>query len=127
MRMRRRGVAILFVASMSMVILPTAGLAIDAGVLFVLQERLSAAVDAAAAAAGRASTPEAAHDAARRFFEANFPAGYLGSSSHRDLRIEQKEGRTLITATIQAPVYLLRLVRAEGPMLTSQAVSTPLN
>ncbi len=123
MKQRRRGIAILFIASMLMVILPVAGLAIDAGMLFVIQERLSAAVDAAATAAGRAQGPEAAHDAARRFFEANFPPGYLGTTPARDLRIENKQGRIEVTAAVQAPIYLLRLIRAEGPTLTSQSAS----
>lgn len=125
MRTRRRGVAILFVASMLMVILPAAGLAIDAGLLFVIQERLSAAVDAAAMAASRASSPNAAHDAARRFFEANFPPGYLGTSSQPDLQIEQHQAALKITATLRAPIYLLRLVRPEGPLVRAQALLVP--
>lgn len=126
MRTRRRGVAILFVASMLMVILPVAGLAIDTGLLFVIQERLSAAVDAAATAASRASGPEAAHDAARRFFEANFPPGYLGTASEPDLQIEQHQAAIKITATLQAPIYLLRLVRPEGPVVRASNSSHPL-
>jgi Flp pilus assembly protein TadG len=122
MRHGRRGIAILSAAAILMVIIPFAGLAVDAGILFVLQERLSAAVDAAAVAAARGVSAEVASDTARRFFEANFPAGYLGSKSEsRDLQITLGNGQIQLAATVKAPVYLLQLVRAEGPRLTARA------
>src|ERR1700733_912172 len=63
------------------------GLAVDVGSIYMIRARLSAAVDAAALAAGRSvnlanDVPTATTNAtntAQQFFSANFPAGYLNS------------------------------------------------
>ncbi len=84
---RPRGqIAILFAISL-VVLIGMIGLAIDAGRAYGVRAKLSAAVDAAALAAGRAlsigATPAErianAQAAGARYYAANFPDGYLGA------------------------------------------------
>lgn len=86
---RERGIAVLIVAVSMLVLIPVLGLAIDGGVAFVVRTRLSAAMDSAALAAGRginldstvALAQAQAITQATNFFNANFPPGYLNTSS----------------------------------------------
>jgi len=79
-------ILITFVATF--VLVPIIGLAIDGALLFWMKARLSAAVDAAALAAGRSlnvGADEAAQEAnaklvAQQYFAANFPAGVMRST-----------------------------------------------
>jgi Flp pilus assembly protein TadG len=97
-RRNQRGIALILNAIMLIFTVAVVGLATDVGVMYMIKGRLSAAVDAAALAGGRAislsgssndpnctSTDPlvqakcSATDAAKAFFTANFPKGYLGS------------------------------------------------
>src|SRR3546814_11873779 len=55
------------------------GIAIDTSVAYNVKSRLSAAVDAAALAGARAFASPTRDADIEKFFEANFPAGYLDS------------------------------------------------
>jgi Flp pilus assembly protein TadG len=55
------------------------GLAIDGAILFWVKARLSAAVDAAALAAGRNPTADA-NSTAQQYVYANFPSGWMGTA-----------------------------------------------
>ena len=82
-RRRQRGTTLLLVSTMlPLVLLPIVGLAIDGTVLFIVQAKLSSAVDGAALGSGRllgtnANTAEIAGE----FLRANFPNHYWGSSN----------------------------------------------
>jgi Flp pilus assembly protein TadG len=86
---RERGIAAYLTAIFMLVMIPIVGLAIDGGFAFVIRTRLSAAADASALAAGRginlASTVAAAQaqatSQATAFFNANFPSGYMNTST----------------------------------------------
>jgi Flp pilus assembly protein TadG len=86
-RQKQRGVVLLIHGLMLIATIATVGLAVDVGTIYLIKARLSAAVDAAALAAGRSvnlanTVPQAqaqATAAAQQFFNANFPAGYLNS------------------------------------------------
>src|SRR5580658_3769509 len=92
---REKGIAYILVTIFLFVMFPIVGLAIDGGFAFVVRTRLSAAADAAALAAGRSvnlSSTVAAADAqattaATAFFNANFPSGYLNTSTVASTRI----------------------------------------
>ncbi|HVN82428.1 MAG TPA: VWA domain-containing protein [Terriglobia bacterium] len=81
-----KGIVLFYFAGVLVVMLLFAGLAIDLGRGYVIKAQLTKAVDGAALAAARAlnnsSTPE--KDEAIRIFRANFPSGYLGTSSVTD-------------------------------------------
>src|SRR5271170_4392845 len=88
-RERQRGAAIVIFSLLAVtVILPMVGLAIDGGILYVLQAKLSQGCDAAALAGGRnlnngndpttqTTNSEATMTA---FFNANFPSGTWNSN-----------------------------------------------
>jgi Flp pilus assembly protein TadG len=80
---RESGAVLVLVAGSLVVLLLFSGMTIDLGRAYILKAQLSKAVDGAALAAARAlsttTTPE--RDEAIRIFLANFPNGYLGTSS----------------------------------------------
>src|ERR1039457_1779949 len=90
-RKRQKGFALIYVTMMAaFVLIPMAGLAIDFGMLYNIKARLQTAVDAAAIGAGymlHASTNlqdpvqiAAIQNAAQRYFNANYPPHYFGST-----------------------------------------------
>jgi Flp pilus assembly protein TadG len=80
---RERGIAVMLTAFLLVFTIPAVGLAIDAGVLYLVRSKLSSACDAAALATARnlnlglTLEDQQANAIARgtAFFNANFPAG----------------------------------------------------
>lgn len=91
-RSKQRGSIVIMVALSLAVLLAAVGLAVDSGVAYTVRDKLNAATDAASLAAARAVSQgkdetaqrNNAQQAAMRFFYANFPAGYLGSTATLD-------------------------------------------
>jgi Flp pilus assembly protein TadG len=119
---KEKGMVLVLVAALLVLLLLFSGLAIDLGRAYVVQGQLTKAVDGAALAAGRAlssgSTPE--KDEASRIFRANFPDGYLGTSSVTDpatdpnffsKTYDAESGANIITVRAQAklPVTFMKL------------------
>ena len=113
---RQRGAVAIMVALSMLVLLGAVGLAIDAGLAYMVKARLNAAVDSAALAGARAVTSGAsqadqvasAQAASARFFAANIPSTYLSSNPNLlGTTVTFNAG----TATID--------VRAEAPMPVS--------
>ncbi|MEM9682765.1 MAG: pilus assembly protein TadG-related protein [Pseudomonadota bacterium] len=79
-RDRRGGVAT-FLAATVIPLVAFVGLAVDTGRGYLMKTRLNYALDAAALAGGRVMFDAAARDAAvDKFFNANFPTGYMGAT-----------------------------------------------
>ncbi|WP_151637706.1 VWA domain-containing protein [Noviherbaspirillum aerium] len=87
---KAQGGQVFIILALSLVVLVGAlGLAVDSGLGYLIKARLNAAVDAAAVAGARAvvhgdneaEQRQQAETAARNFFAANYPAGYLGSTA----------------------------------------------
>jgi len=109
-------------AIMLLFTLPAVGLAIDAGLLYVVRGRLTSACDAASLATARnlnvgltlAAQTSAALARGDAFFRANFPDGYLGTSGTvPTFTLAQTNLSTLTvttTATTTAPLYFMRIV-----------------
>jgi len=82
----RKGFVSVYIAFSSFLLIPMAGLAIDFSVLYSVKARLQTAVDAAAIGSGntlnRGSVMDtvAINDVALRFFNANYPTKYWGST-----------------------------------------------
>jgi Flp pilus assembly protein TadG len=122
-RSRNRGVSIIIVTLSIMLIIPLVGLAIDLSMLYLIKTKLLSAVDAAVLAGTRALGQGAdagaqragAQTAATKFFQANFPSGFWGTSnlvfptpSVDDTTIPNY--RTVsATASVRAPLYFLRV------------------
>jgi Flp pilus assembly protein TadG len=88
-KQKQRGAVSIIVAASIVLLIGVIGLAVDAGMGYMVKAKLDAATDAAAIAAGEAVTTgsnQAAQSAnaiaaANTFFAANYPAGYLGTTA----------------------------------------------
>jgi Flp pilus assembly protein TadG len=110
-----------------MVIIPLVGLAIDLSMLYLIKAKLLSATDAAVLAGARAlsrgadpaSQRAGAQTAANKFFHANFPDGYWGSTNLTFPTpvvddVSTPNYRTVTaTASAQAPLYFLRVFGQE--------------
>lgn len=119
-RRRERGIAIMLTAVMLFVLVPVAGLALDAVLLYALKAKLSTAADAAAIAAARslnvgmtlAEQEAEARQRALDFFRANFPNNAYNTSNHAvNVTVAETAFRTrtvTVNAAINAPQYFMR-------------------
>jgi Flp pilus assembly protein TadG len=115
-----RGVTLIYMAIFLTTGLLFTGLAVDSGRAYVVKAQLTKAVDGAALAAARnlhSGDPEAE---AARIFKANFPAGYLGTSTVTDPTTDpdffqtqtiRETGVNIVTvqATAVVPTTFMRL------------------
>jgi Flp pilus assembly protein TadG len=123
-RRSERGIIILTFAVSFVFLVLFVGLAVDGGMLYLTKVKLQSAGDAAALAAARSlnlsSTQSGqttdAQNAATNFFRANFPSGYLSSSSNSiTTNLAYGTGslaNTLnikTTASTSAPTYFMRV------------------
>ncbi len=119
----RRGISVITVTLALCVIIPLVGLGVDLSILYLIKAKLLAAADAAVLAGARALSQGAdaaaqrlnAQAAAVKFFNANWPAGFWGTSNlsfptptvddttHTDYRT------ITATAYVDAPLYFLRV------------------
>jgi Flp pilus assembly protein TadG len=146
---REKGIAYILFTIFMFVLLPIIGLAIDGGYAFVIRTRLSAAADSAALAAGRginlASTVTAAQaqatTQATNFFNANFPSGYMNTSTVASTRVitptftvnEDTSGHPTGVLTIsmfvsvQAPTYFMRWLGINSLTINDMGTATRKN
>ncbi len=124
-----RGVAVALTAGMLTFVVPAVGLAIDASLLYGVRARLSMAADAAALAAARSLSngltlgeqETAAVATANRFFNANFPDGYLYSTGRTvGVTVAETGVRTrtvTVDVAVNAPSYFLRYLGRDSTLL----------
>jgi Flp pilus assembly protein TadG len=79
-----RGFVLVYMAAVLALLMVVTGLAVDSGRAYVVKAQLSKAVDGAALAAARSLNSGNPRAEATQIFKANFPAGYLGTSSATD-------------------------------------------
>lgn len=131
----RKGFVSVYLAFSSLLLIPMAGLAIDFSVLYNVKARLQTAVDAAAIGSGSTLNRGAAMDTvaitdvAQRFFDANYPAGYWGSSAVFPVSITPVQGalgvRTItINASEHVPMLFLRIVGVSQSTVAATAQVT---
>jgi Flp pilus assembly protein TadG len=137
----QRGFAMMYSAIVLTVLTVFCGLAVDATVLFLVNAKLSSAVDAAALAGARSvdlqntfsAAKTQATTAAQNFFLANFPNGYLGSqpinmATNFSASFTQSATTGLLTvsinASVQAPVYFMRILGFQNITVSSAGSAT---
>ena len=116
----QKGIAVLVTTAGIFTMLPFVGLAIDAGFLYAVKAKLSAATDAAALAAARslakgeslAEQESSAQARARAFFDSNFPDGYL-MTTNKDVSVSVSETayrtRTVrVNSAVDAGLFFMR-------------------
>jgi Flp pilus assembly protein TadG len=125
---RRRGSIMVMFTLMLPVLMMMVGLAIDRTMLFIVEAKLDASVDAAALGAGRllgttANTPEIAGE----FLAANFPASYWGSYAFTPT-ITSTDVLSLHTimvgASVKVPLLFMRMFGPGYNLVTSYAQAT---
>lgn len=99
----QRGGVVIFVALSMIAFFALAGVATDSGRGYLLQARLSHALDAAGLAGGRIMLLPERDDDIRTYFNANFPPNYLGSSVEGPF-IEADEDKESLTLTARATI-----------------------
>jgi Mg-chelatase subunit ChlD len=117
-------------------LLPAAGLAVDVGMMYLVQSLLSAAADASTLAGARALS-RGSDDAAQRanaettasaYFHANFPAGYLWTNNMQVTSRAATDGTFLrsitTTASVNLPLIFMRLFRVDGTTVRASAKAT---
>lgn len=121
---KQTGHVFIIVALSLVVSIGCVGLAIDSGLGYMVKAKLNAAVDSAALAAVRAVAQgdtegiqrANAQAAAQKFFAANYPAGYLGSSATFPVPTvtfgQNRPGEILVntSATASLPVTFMRVL-----------------
>lgn len=119
---RESGTAVILTGLMLLFTIPAVGLAIDAGVLYVVRARLASACDAASLATARnlnlgitlAEQEVAAKARGAAFFTANFPDSYMSTSgTQKTITLAQLNASTITvttSATTNAPLYFMRLL-----------------
>jgi len=132
---QRRGFVTIYVTLTSLVLIPIAGLAIDMSVLYNVKARLQAAVDAAAIGSGsmlqrstdltNATQVNSIKNAAQRFFNANYPASYWGSTQVYYDSTPSEDGTRVRTIYVHAaydvPMLFLRVVGVTNSRVAAQA------
>lgn len=131
MSRREKGLAVAMTAAMLSFVVPAAGLAIDASLLYGIRARLSMAADASALAAARslssgltlAEQEASAVSTADRFLNANFPNGHLYTTSRvRTISVAETAARTrtvTVDISVNAPSYFLRYLGRNATSLRS--------
>ena len=126
-----RGVALVYTAVLLTVLLIFTGLAVDSGRAYVVKAHLTKAVDGAALGAARNLNSGDPRGEARRISLANFPNGYLGTSSVTDpysdpnffdLTTDVSTGVNVVTvkATAVLPTTFMRLGNFNTVTVTSE-------
>jgi Flp pilus assembly protein TadG len=95
----QRGYALVYMSVVLAVLLIFTGLAVDTGRAYVVKAQLSKAVDGAALAAARNLNSGNPRNEAVTIFKANFPAGYLGTSSSTDPTSDANFFKSAVDAT----------------------------
>lgn len=106
-----RGAVAVMAALVLVPILGLVGLGVDAARAYLVEAKLSQALDAAALAGGRVMFSDSRDDDVRRYFHANLPDGYLGARLSDVAITADASGETLtVTASATLDTALMRLL-----------------
>ncbi len=131
-RTRRRGATlILFSLMIPTLIIPLVGLGMDATMLYIIQAKLSAAVDGAALGAGRLlGTSANTSEIAEEFLNANFRADNTPGFWHAtnlvpDIHVTLGITKTIrINATVDVPLFFAQIFGQKTATVAASAVAT---
>jgi Flp pilus assembly protein TadG len=119
---------ILFTTMVPAVLIPLVGLAIDASKLYIVQAKLSSAVDGAALGAGRLLGTDAnTTEIAGEFLNANFPTGFWGTTSFTPNIQFTKSfimNQITVSATVEVPLLFSRIFGQSQSLVAASAVAT---
>src|SRR5688500_11289828 len=107
-----RGYVLIYMAFIVTALLLFSGVAVDAGRAYIVKAQLSKAVDGAALGAARNLNGGDPRGEAGRIFMANFPGGYMGTTS--------------VTSPGEAGFYKLETISASGVNVVTVSASATL-
>jgi Flp pilus assembly protein TadG len=131
----QRGFALVYMAALLTTLLLATGLAVDSGRAYVVKAQLSKAVDGAALAAARSLNSGNPRAEAVQIFKANFPQGFLGTSSVTDpttdpnffnSAVNAASGVNVVTVTASAilPTTFMRIANFNEVTVASTGEAT---
>ena len=129
-RRKRGNIMVLFALLVPTIMVPLVGLAIDGSITYVVQAKLSAAVDGAALGAGRLlGTAADPAEIAGEFLNANFQSGVGGFWGATNLvkSISYTNGTTktiAIDAHVNVPLLFLRVIGQKMATVSAAATAT---
>ena len=104
-------------------VLGIVGLAADAGRAYLVQSRLSQAVDSAALAGGSAITAAHRDEDINKYFLGNFPSGYLDSTLEPlTISVNQIQGTVEVTARASVPTSFLKILTIDQVTVSARSV-----
>ena len=125
-KQNEEGTAIVLLGFAVFVLVGAAGLAFDAGRGYMLNARLSQAVDAAALAGGRSLSIGSGgefKDIIKKYFKANLPDGYMGATvPEPTIKLNADGDRIEVTATATVPTTLMRVLGNKSMEIGARAV-----
>jgi len=125
-----RGFVLVYMAAILVVLLTVSGLAVDAGQAYLVKAQLSKAVDGAALGAARNLNGGDPSGEATRIFNANFPAGYLGTTGTGaptfSLTTDAASGVNVVSvgASATMPTSFMKVADIPSVTITSSAQAT---
>ena len=134
-RTGQEGFVLVYMAVVTTVLLLFTGLAVDSGRAYLVKAQLTKAVDGAALGAARMLNTGDPRGEAARIFKANFPTGYLGTSSATDpttdpnfftSQVVPASGVNIVTVTASAnlPTTFMQLGNFYNMRVTSSGEAT---
>jgi Flp pilus assembly protein TadG len=131
---KQDGFTLVYLAGMLTFLTLCTGLAVDTGRAYVVKAQLTKAVDGAALGAARALNSGDPRGAAGRIFRANFPSGYLGTTSVTDSNapgffnssVVPATGVNIVTVTASAnvPTTFMKVVNLNSVTVSSTGEAT---
>jgi Flp pilus assembly protein TadG len=121
----QRGAVMLIVGLAIIPLFAVIGLSIDAGRGYLLKSKLSYAIDAAGLAGGRAFDSDLREQDIMMFFDANFPAGYMGSElapGNPVITFNDAENTITIQATATMPTRFMSVVGVPDMTISARTV-----
>ncbi len=121
----RRGSVSLYVATAIVPLIAIVGVSIDAARGYLVKSRLSSAVDAAALAGGRIYGSAFRDADIQKYFDSNFPAGYMNAAIDPLAIATNDVSRTLVVSTqATIPTTFMRLLGFTTMSASAQAEAT---
>ncbi len=122
--------------SVATLLIPAVGLAVDGTIMWMIKLKLLAAVDSAALAGARSLSTgvsmsvqkTSAETTAVKYFNANLPAGYWGTSQVTVTALAEETGfktRTVtVTGTVRSPLYFMQIFGLRSQLIVASGQAT---
>ena len=123
-RENRRGSVLTMVGIAIVPLVAFIGLSTDAGRGYMVKARLGQAVDAAALAGGRSFFESYREDDVRKYFDANFPPGFMASTPDPvplSITFDEDDGTVTVEASVDIPTSFLRVLMMDHMSVSSRA------